>query len=204
MQKSSTINSEVINSPPINACLQSGWNLKDKDPFTRKDQPWDQSSLICPWSGDCLNKECALTDWTVDESRKGEKRMNKRQNKSESDLYGILHNGTKDEPIRLAVSLGYITANSTSDVLQSSNDWPQTGINLTLDVLLKGFSLCLADEELTSSGTMAEWEKSQGCHRPSGRHTLVFDQGVVTLSEESLKPGPGSGDRVRSGLEESP
>ncbi len=80
----------------------------------------------------------------------------------------------------------------------------QTGSNLTLGLLLKWFPPCPADEELTSSGTMAEWEKGRGCHRPSDRHTMVFDQGVVTLSGENLRPGPGSGDRVGPGLQESP
>lgn len=136
------------------------------------------------------------------------KRMNKRQKEREivrkSDLYWISLQGTKDEQIGLTVSLSHITANSTSGVLQLSNDWPQMGSNLTLGLLLKWFPPCLDDEELTSSGTMAEWEKGQGCHRPSDRHTVVFDQGVATLSRENLKPGPGSGDRVGPGLEESP
>ena len=39
---------------------------------------------------------------------------------------------------------------------------------------------------------------------PGDRHTMVFDRGVVTLSGENLRPGPGSGDRVGPGLQESP
>lgn len=61
-----------------------------------------------------------------------------------------------------------------------------------------------ADEELTSSGTMAAWEAGRGCHRPGDRHTMVFDRGVVTPSGGNLRPGPGSDDRVRPGLQESP
>lgn len=57
----------------------------------------------------------------------------------------------------------------------------QMGSNPTQGLLLKWFPPCPADEELTSSGTMAEWEKGRGCHRPSDRHTMVFDRGVVTL-----------------------
>lgn len=33
---------------------------------------------------------------------------------------------------------------------------------------------------------------------------MVFDQEVVALSGENLRPGPGSGDRVGQGLQESP
>lgn len=32
-----------------------------------------------------------------------------------------------------------------------------------------------ADEELTSSGTMAERGEAAGSHRPGDRHTMVFD-----------------------------
>ena len=67
-----------------------------------------------------------------------------------------------------------------------------------------GALLCRADEELTSSDTIGEREKHQGCHRPGDRHTMVFDRGVVTLSGENLRPGPGSGDRVGPGQLESP
>lgn len=78
------------------------------------------------------------------------------------------------------------------------------GGNPIVGLLLKWFPQCPADEELTSSGTMVEWEKDRGCHRPGDKHTMVFDRKVMALSGEDLRPGPGSGDRVDPGLQESP
>lgn len=76
-----------------------------------------------------------------------------------SDLHSISHNGTKDEQIGLAVGVGHVTANTTSGVLrhpQMIHHGEKTGSNLTQGLLLKWFPPCPADEELTSSGTMAE------------------------------------------------
>lgn len=48
----------------------------------------------------------------------------------------------------------HIVANPTSGVLQLSNHKMRS--NLTLGLLLKWLLPCVVDEELTSSGTMAE------------------------------------------------
>lgn len=56
----------------------------------------------------------------------------------------------------MTVSLAHITSNTKSGAFEMIAHGEQMGSNLTLGLLLKWFPACPADEELTSSGTMAE------------------------------------------------
>lgn len=146
---------------------------------------------------------------TADESRESGT-QNEPERKREHEIvrrviYTLFHTmALKGKQIGPAVGLGHVPANMSGVLRPSKDHGEQMGSNLTLGLLLKWLPPCPADEELTSSGTMAEWEEGRGRHRPGDRHTMVFDRGVVTLSGENLRPGPGSGDRVGPGLQESP